>query len=105
MLRKTIRKAAAKIIEFLSILIERLIRSDKANKDIIKAIRLDADMSSVGMRMYGIPRMTSFDFNWNYMSDEECQSLGIHPDNEIARFIMLVREYDKKLAETRNDAK
>ena len=79
--------------------------TDRTTKDIVQAIRIDSDIKSVGVRMYGLGKFNCLEMYDMDMSENECQSLGIHPDNEIARFIMLVRGYDKKLAETRTDAK
>lgn len=72
--------------------------TDRTINEIVDAIRLDADMRSVGMRMVAIANP-----NWCElvldMPDDEAQSLGIHGDNEVARFIMLLRVYDKHISE------
>jgi len=68
-----------------------------------KDAKLSADVSSVMMRIGGLayPDMHKMSYkecmNMGEMSLEECQLLGIHPDNPVAKLLSIYKTYlDKR---------
>jgi len=78
-------------------------RADIVLDEIRKDAKLSADVSSVMLRLGGLafPDMHKMSYNecmnMGEMSLEECQLLGIHPDNPVAQLLHIYKIYlDKR---------